>query len=58
MTFKRDTLQVFVDSGDKSPPPVFAGRGDIIDDMEKMARSAWKGPDARTHGVPGLTRII
>jgi len=23
-----------------------------------MARSAWKGPDARTHGVPGLTRII
>ncbi len=23
-----------------------------------MARSAWKGPGAGTHGVPGLTRII
>jgi len=53
MTFKRDTLQVFVDSGDKSPPPVFAGRGDIIDDMEK-----WPGVPGRVQTRGPMVSLV
>ncbi len=56
IAFDREGLRAFVDSGDKSPPPVFVGRADVLEDIEGKADLAWKG--AAAHGIPGLTRII
>ncbi len=58
MAFDQDALRAFVDGGDKSPPPVFVGRADILEDIERKASLAWKGAGAAAHGIPGVTRIV
>ncbi|MYF54764.1 hypothetical protein F4225_03135 [Candidatus Poribacteria bacterium] len=58
MVFDREGLQDFVDSGDKSPPPVFVGREDILRDIEATARRIRKEYIATGQGNPGETRII
>ena len=58
MEFDREGLQDFVASGDKSPPPVFVGRKEILQDIELASRRSWKGWEAMAHGNPGETRIL
>lgn len=58
LEFDQDGLKEFVAMGDKSPPPVFAGRKDILQDIEAAAVRSWKGSDALNHGNPGETRVI
>ncbi len=58
MAFDREGLQAFVDGGDKSPPPVFVGRAELLKDIEGKASLAWRGAGAAAHGIPGVTRII
>jgi len=56
--FERERLQAFVMTGEKSPPPVFVGRDDIIGDIEERGRLAWKSGARAVHGEAGATRII
>ena len=58
MEFDREGLKDFIDSGDKSPPPVFVGREDILRDIEATARRIRKEYIATGQGNPGETRII
>ena len=58
MEFDREGLQEFVASGDKSPPPVFVGRKEILQDIEATSRRSWKGSEALVHGNPGETRVV
>ncbi len=58
MEFDRERLQEFVVSGDKSPPPVFVGREDILQDIEATSRRSWKGMASPVHGNPGETRVV
>ncbi len=58
MEFDREGLQEFVASGDKSPPPVFVGRKEILQDIEAASRRSWKGWEALAHGNPGETRVV
>ena len=58
MEFDREGLQEFVASGDKSPPPVFVGRKEILQDIEATSRRSWKGWEALAHGNPGETRVV
>ena len=55
--FRKEKLRDFTDRGEKSPPPVFAGREDIIADILAAAGRAWK-PGADWHGEAGMTRIV
>ncbi len=53
-TFRREELEDFVIQGEKSPPPVFIGRQDILDNLLSPAKlSGRKGC-----GYAGNTRII
>ncbi len=56
--FEREKLQAFVMAGEKSPPPVFVGREDIIGDIEERGRLAWKSGARAAHGEAGATRVI
>lgn len=51
----REGLELFIRRGEKRPPPVFAGRQDVLDDIVSTAELAWKD---REEGFPGNTRII
>jgi len=53
--FDREGLEDFIHSGEKSPPPVFVGRRDVLDDIFRTARLCWKKDG---HHLPGNTRII
>ncbi len=37
--FRREELQDFVIEGEKSPPPVFIGRQDVLDDI--LSQAEW-----------------
>ena len=52
--FQRDALQDFVLRGDKSPPPVFVGRDEILKTI--LSLTELTGRDGRA--PPGNTRII
>ncbi len=54
--FDTDGLQDFVRKGEKSPPPVFVGRENVIGDIQRAAADAWR-PGPR-HGQPGATRVL
>jgi len=56
--FEREKLQAFVMTGEKSPPPVFVGREDIIGDIEERGRLAWRSGALAAHGEAGATRVI
>ena len=65
MTFDVEGLQGFIARGEKSPPPVFVGRENVLGDIEKAGRLAWKRrnpasyhPQPTRHGAPKNTRII
>ncbi|MCY4186776.1 MAG: hypothetical protein OXC82_05400 [Rhodobacteraceae bacterium] len=58
MEFDSEDLREFVVIGDKSPPPVFVGREDILQDIEATAGRIWKGPESLVHGNPGETRVV
>ena len=58
MEFDREGLQEFVDREEGSPPPIFAGRGNILHDIETAGVRAWKGSVATSHGNPKATRIV
>ena len=64
MTFDAEKIQDFLAQGDKSPPPVFVGRGGVLKDIEEAAATAWKGRSETIagkqvqHGVAGMTRIV
>lgn len=52
--FRREELQDFVTEGEKSSPPVFIGRQDILDDILSLAELSGRKGIA----PPGNTRII
>jgi len=56
--FDRNGLQTFIDGGEKSPPPIFAGRRRLLEEIEKAGRLVWQGAGAKAHGIPGKTQII
>lgn len=64
MTFDVEKIQDFLDQGDKSPPPVFVGRGDVLRDIEAAGETAWQGQsetvagEQASRGVPGMTRVL
>ena len=58
MEFDREGLQEFVAREEGSPPLVFAGRENILQDLETAGVRAWKGPAATSHGNPKATRIV
>ena len=58
MELRRQALEAFLREGDKSPPPVFAGRQAILDDLEVAARSVWNVQGEGKRGRAGMTRII
>ncbi len=57
---RRARLEDFVGRGDKSPPPAFIGREEILADIALAARNVWTGPGSGsgTRGDAGTTRII
>ncbi len=52
--FQRDALRDFVLRGEKSPPPVFVGRDDILNTVLSLAELTGRDRQA----PPGNTRII
>jgi len=58
MAFNQDGLRAFIGQTEGAPPPVFAGRQDIIKDIEDAAGLAWNGRGAVAHGAAKATRII
>ena len=58
MTFDAAGLQDFITRGEKSPPPVFVGRGGVLKDIETAGETVWNGDGPGAHGVPGMTRIV
>ncbi len=58
MGFERDRLQAFIRTSEGDPPPVFAGRKEILRDISETADVAWKGEGASAHGAAKATRII
>ena len=57
MTFDTEGLLDFIARGEKSPPPVFVGREDVLEDIEAAGETVWDD-DPNAHGVPGMTRIV
>ena len=58
MEFDREGLQEFVTREEGSPPPVFAGREDVLQDIETAGIRTWKGSAATSHGNPKATRVV
>ena len=55
--YDENGLRDFIAAGEKSPPPVFVGREDVISDILAAAKRAWR-PGKGRHGEPGMTRIV
>ena len=51
-------LQTFMDREDRSVPPYFAGRHDIVADIEARLELLWKERKASGSRASGLTRIL
>jgi len=56
--FRSEELRRFVDRGEKAPPPVFVGRGELIAEIHRMARSVWSDSDAIAHGEAGAAMVL
>ncbi|MCY4226302.1 MAG: hypothetical protein OXF20_01145 [Gammaproteobacteria bacterium] len=59
--FQARALEKFIRRGEKEAPPVFAGRGPILDDILAVSKESWRpGTWFRegSHGVAGNTRIV
>ena len=53
--FKKDALVTFAQRGEKSAPPVFIGRQEILDDIIQRADVGWQNHQS---GEPGNTLVI
>ena len=58
MTIDIDGLRKFVRIRDRSDPPYFVGRKDVIADIEDTCRAMWKNHRAGVPQDKGITRII
>ena len=65
MTFEAERLRDFAQETEGAPPPVFVGRGDVLDDIEEAATLAWTrkdpppdAPPTAKGGAPKNTRIV
>ncbi len=58
MAFDAEGLQDFIARGEKSPPPVFVGRKNVLADIEAVGGVMSNARGSDMHGVPGMTRII
>ncbi len=56
--FRREALQDFVNTTDGDTPPVYIGRGDILNRIKGYASASWKGPGAHIHGVGKATTVV
>ncbi|MYB35694.1 MAG: AAA family ATPase [Gammaproteobacteria bacterium] len=59
--FNTNALETYIRRGEKEDPPVFVGRGHILDDILAISKESWKpdaGSAAGDHGVQGNTRIV
>ncbi len=55
----REGMREYVDhSNDRNPPPYFAGRRDILSEIEKTCISIWQRHESNARQLHGLTRII
>ena len=52
MTFDAQGLLEFTKKTEGAPPPVFAGRGDVLDDIEDAAGLAWESKDPAPDAPP------
>ncbi len=53
--FRKEALEQFTRRGEKTLPPVFVGRGDILQDILDIAHESWV---IANHQLPGATRIL
>ncbi|MCY4541169.1 MAG: hypothetical protein OXB95_02050, partial [Rhodobacteraceae bacterium] len=51
-------LQTFIDREDRSVPPYFAGRRDILADIEARLELMWKRRKGKEPQASGMTRIL
>jgi len=58
MTIDTDGLRAFIKTKDRSDPPYFAGRKDVIADIESVCRTMWQNHLAKAPQNKGMTRII
>ncbi len=58
MTIDIEGLREFVRTRDRSYPPYFAGRKDVIADIKTVCRTMWQNPRAGASQDKGMTRII
>ncbi len=56
--FRKEALEDFVIATDGAPPPVFIGREDILNRVEDLASSIWKGPGAPKHNTGKASTIV
>ena len=55
--FDRKGLVNFLKGGEKTLPPVFVGREEVLDDIVETAMQSWSRRET-TQGYPGNTRIV
>ncbi len=56
--FRKEALEDFVNTTDGDRPPVYIGRGDILNRIEGYANASWKGQGAPIHGVGKATTVV
>ncbi len=58
MTIDIEGLREFIEARDRSYPPYFAGRKDVIADIKTVCRTMWQRHTAGAPQDKGMTRII
>ncbi len=58
MTIDIEGLREFIEARDRSDPPYFAGRKEVIADIETICRTMWQRHTAGAPQHKGMTRII
>ncbi len=58
MTIDIEGLREFIEARDRSDPPYFAGRKEVIADIETVCRTMWQRHTAGAPQHKGMTRII
>ena len=58
MTIDIDGLRAFIETRDRSDPPYFAGRKDVIADIEHTCRAMWDNHRTKALQNRGITRFI
>lgn len=60
MAFDAEGLLDFTEQTEGAPPPVFVGRDDILEDIEKAGSLAWNDRQKQPagHGAPKNTKVV